>query len=74
MDVESAFRAIGTSRGYAEIKDKQMDAILAFVRLSGKDVFVSLPMESLFCYQYLPLLFYTLQSHEVPTSIVVVVT
>ena len=75
MDVESALRAIGTCHGYAEIKDKQMDAILAFV--SGKDVFRSrcpLVMESLFCYQYLPLLFDALQSHEVPTSIVVVVT
>ena len=42
MDVESALRAIGTCHGYAEIiKDKQMDAISAFV--SGKDVFVSLP-------------------------------
>ena len=46
-----------------------MDAILAFV--SGKEVFVSLPTGYLFCYQ---LLFDTLQSHEVPTSIVVVVT
>ena len=33
MDVESALRAIGTSHGYAEIKDKQRDAILAFVSL-----------------------------------------
>ena len=42
MDVESALRAIGTCHGHAEIKDKQMDAILAFV--SGKDVFISLPI------------------------------
>ena len=41
MYVKSALRAIGTCHGYAEIKEKQMDAILAFV--SGKDVFVSLP-------------------------------
>ena len=56
MDVKSALRAIGTSHGYAEIKDKQRDAILAFV--SGKDVFVSLPTGygKSFCYQYLPLL------------------
>ena len=33
MDVESALRAIGTSHGYAEIKDKQRDAILACLRL-----------------------------------------
>ena len=74
MDVESALRAIGTSHGYAEIKDKQRAAILAFVH--GKDVFVSLPTGygKSFCYQCLPLLFNTLQSNEVPTSIVVVVT
>ena len=68
MDVESALRAIGTSHGYAELKDKQRDAILAFV-----SVVVSLPTgyEKSFC---LPLLFDTLQSHEFPTSIVVVVT
>ena len=73
-DVESALRAVGRSCGYAEIKDKQRDAILAFA--SGKDVFVSLPTGygKSFCYQCLPLLFDTLHSHNVPTSIVVVVT
>ena len=57
-----------------EIKEKQRDAILAFV--SGKDVFVSLPTGygKSFCYQCLPLLFDILQSHEVRTSIPVVVT
>jgi ATP-dependent DNA helicase RecQ len=74
MDVESALRAIGKRYGYAEIKDKQRDAILAFV--SGQDIFVSLPTGygKSFCYQCLPLLFDILRSHEVPTSIVVVVT
>ena len=41
MDIESALRVVGRTYGYAEIKDKQRDAILAFA--SGKDVFVSLP-------------------------------
>ena len=74
MDVESTLRAIGKSHGYVEIKEKQRDAILAFV--SGKDVFVSLPTGygKSFCYQCLPLLFDIPQSHEVGTSIAVVVT
>ena len=73
MDVESVLRAIGTSHGYAEIKDKQRDAMSAFV--SGKNVFVSLSTGygKSFCYQCFPLLFDTLQSHELPTSIVVLV-
>ena len=74
MDVESTLRAIRKSHGYVEIKEKQRDAILAFI--SGKDVFFSLPTGygKSFCYQCLPLLFDTLQSHEVRTSIAVVVT
>ena len=74
MDVESTLRTIGKSHGFVEIKEKQRDTILAFV--SGKDVFVSLPTGygKSFCYQRLPLLFDTLQSHEVRTSIAVVVT
>ena len=57
-----------------EIKEKQRDAILAFV--SGKDVFVLLPTGYVksFCCQCLPLIFDVLQSHEVRTSIAVVVT
>ena len=72
MDVESTLRAIGKSHGYVEIKEKQSDAILAFV--SGKDVFVSLPTGygKSFCFHYI--LFDILQSHEARTSIAVVVT
>ena len=71
MDVESTLRAIGKRHGYVEIKEKQRDAILAFI--SGKDVFVLLPTgyRKLFCYQCLPLLFDILQGYEVQTSIAV---
>ena len=41
MDVESALTVVTARLGYAELKDKQKEAIKAFA--CGKDVFVSLP-------------------------------
>ena len=40
MDVESALTVAAARLGYAELKDKQKEAIKAFA--SGKDVFVSI--------------------------------
>ena len=41
MDVNTAIRKSGLALGYAELKDKQIEALTLF--LKGKDTFVSLP-------------------------------
>ena len=55
--IELALQVAVTRLGFAEVKEKQKEAVVAFV--SGKDVFVSLPTgygKSL-CYMCLPFLF-----------------
>ena len=74
MDVESALTITAARLGYAELKDKQKEAIKAFA--SGKDVFVSVPTGygKSFCYQSLPVLFDALRGHRTVTSVVLVVS
>ena len=73
--IEDASQSAVTTLGYAEIKDKQKEAVLVFA--SGKDFFVSLPIgygKSL-CYACLPYQFnYLDSSPECVSSLVVVVT
>ena len=54
--IELALQVAVTRLGFAELKEKQKEAVVAFV--SGKDVFVSLPTGyGKLCYVCLPFLF-----------------
>lgn len=68
MDVYAAIQKSGLALGYAELKDKQVEAMTSF--LKGKDTFVSLPTgygKSLI-YAALPLAFDYLKGRTTPHS------
>ena len=60
--------------GYTEVKHLQTKSIKEFV--SGNDVFVSVPTgyRKTVCYACLPLVFDTLHGHELPYSVIIVIS
>ena len=69
--MRTAINTAAAKLGYAQLKDKQYDAIEGFI--SGRDVFVCLPTgcgKSL-CYALLPLIFDTLRSKSNSQALIV---
>ena len=68
--IETAVRKLG----YSEAKEFQKKSIEEFV--SGKDVFVSVPTGygKTVCYACLPLVFDTIHGHQLPYSVIIVIS
>ena len=74
MDFERALRVVAESHGYSEVKDKQKDTIIFVCKWQRCFCCVAHRLWEIFLLPESAMLFDILHGHDVPTSVVVVVT